>query len=111
VVALAMFFAMKGGSSMLGPIQNQYLNDNVKSVGRATLLSSVAMLRQVAGIPFRVGSGVLADMFSTIEAVAILGGVFLVGWALMWGLVPPISRDYDPSAGSQVSTESGAAED
>ena len=111
-VVFPMFFALKGGGSLLRPIQNRYLNDNVASVGRATLLSSVAMLRQVAGIPFRVGSGVLADMFSAVEAVAILGGLFLVGAALLWTFRPPVAADYEPpSETPSPGAESSAAED
>jgi MFS family permease len=116
VMVFVMFFFMKGGSSMLGPIQNQYLNDNVQSVGRATLLSSVAMLRQVAGIPFRVGSGVLADMFSTVDAVAILGGVFLVAAAVLWTFRSPVERGYEPSSsvgdeGSADAADAASVED
>lgn len=111
-VVFPMFFALKGGGSLLRPIQNRYLNDNVASVGRATLLSSVAMLRQVAGIPFRVGSGVLADMFSAVEAVAILGGLFLVGSALLWVFRPPIPADYEPATdAASPSAEPGPSED
>jgi MFS family permease len=111
-VVFPMFFALKGGGSLLRPIQNRYLNDNVASVGRATLLSSVAMLGQVAGIPFRVGSGVLADMFSAVEAVAILGGLFLVGSTLLWVFRPPVSADYEPSGETaSPSPESTATED
>jgi hypothetical protein len=111
-VVFPMFFALKGGGSLLRPIQNRYLNDNVASVGRATLLSAVAMLGQVAGIPFRVGSGVLADMFSAVEAVAILGGLFLVGSTLLWVFRPPVSADYEPSGETaSPSPESTATED
>lgn len=57
------------------------------------------MLRQVVGAPFRFASGVLADAFSAVDAVAILGGVFLVGAALLWVLRPPVRADYQPPPG------------
>jgi MFS family permease len=98
LLAFPMFFVMKGGSSLLRPIQNRYINDNIQSVGRATLLSSVAMLTQVAGIPFRVGSGLLADRYTTLTAVAILGAVFLVAAFLLWVVAPPVSGDYEPTS-------------
>ncbi|WP_135821672.1 MFS transporter [Halostella litorea] len=100
VLAFPMFFAMKGGSSVLRPIYQGYINDQVQSVGRATLLSSVAMLRSVAGIPFRVGSGVLATWWSTLDAVALLGGVFIVGAVLLFALSPPVKSGYDAPAAS-----------
>jgi MFS family permease len=97
LLAFPMFFAMKGGNSVIAPIYQRYINDQVESVGRATLLSSVAMLRSVAGIPFRVGSGVLATWYSTSGAVAILGAVFIVGALVMYAFSPPVSADYDAS--------------
>jgi MFS family permease len=111
ILAFPMFFVMKGGGALTGPIQNRYINDQVQSVGRATLLSSVNMLRQVAGIPFRVGSGILAGMYTSIKAVAILGGIFLVGSALLWLFRAPISRDYDPAGESSPPSAESAAED
>jgi MFS family permease len=98
VLAFPMFFMMRGGRALAGPISNHYVNDQVQSVGRATLLSSVNMLRQVAGIPFRVGSGVLAGMYGATQSVAILGGLFLVGSALLWLFAPPVSEDYESSS-------------
>jgi hypothetical protein len=95
VLAFPMFFAMKGGSSVVGPIYQRYINDQVQSVGRATLLSSVAMLRSVAGIPFRVGSGVLATWYSTSGAVAILGAVFIVGAVLIFTFSSPVRAGYE----------------
>ncbi|WP_121820136.1 MFS transporter [Halostella salina] len=100
LLAFPMFFAMKGGSSVIRPIYQGYINDQVQSVGRATLLSSVAMLRSVAGIPFRVGSGVLATWWSTLDAVALLGAVFIVGAALLFALSPPVKSGYDSPAAS-----------
>ena len=97
LLAFPMFFAMKGGNSVIAPIYQRYINDQVESIGRATLLSSVAMLRSVAGIPFRVGSGVLATWYSTSGAVAILGAVFIVGALVMYAFSPPVSADYDAS--------------
>ena len=97
LLAFPMFFVMKGGNSVISPIYQRYINDQVESVGRATLLSSVAMLRSVAGIPFRVGSGVLATWYSTSGAVAILGAVFIVGALVMYAFSPPVSAEYEPS--------------
>ncbi len=96
LLVFPMFFVMKGGNSLVGPITNRYINDQVQSVGRATLLSSVAMLRNVAGIPFRVGSGILATWYTSMTAVAVLGAIFLVVAFVLWSVVPPVSADYEP---------------
>jgi MFS family permease len=78
VLAFPMFFVMKGGGAVFHPISGQYLNDRLESVGRATVLSTVAMLSALSRIPFAVGSGVVADVFDARTAVAALGGTFLV---------------------------------
>jgi MFS family permease len=98
LLAFPMFFVMRGGFSVVFPISGRYLNDRIESVGRATVLSAVAMLRAVAGVPFRVGSGVVADYASPLIAVAALGVVFLVGTAALLLWVPPIRTGADTAA-------------
>lgn len=98
LLAFPMFFVMRGGFSVVFPISGRYLNDRIESVGRATVLSVVAMLRAVAGVPFRVGSGVVADYASPLVAVAALGVVFLVGAAALLLWVPPIRTGTDTAA-------------
>ncbi|CQH60284.1 major facilitator superfamily transport protein [Halobacterium hubeiense] len=109
LLVFPMFFVMKGGNSLVGPITNRYINDQVESVGRATLLSSVAMLRNVAGVPFRVGSGILATWYTSMTAVAILGAIFLVLAFVLWSVASPVSADYEPP--DSGNTTADAAED
>ena len=94
VAVFPMFFVMKGSNSLIFPISGRYVNEQIASVGRATVISAVAMVRAVAGIPFRVGSGMFADLFSPIAAVAALGGIFVVGSLVLHVVAPPI-RDQD----------------
>ncbi|EMA46978.1 MFS transporter [Halococcus saccharolyticus] len=98
LLAFPMFFVMRGGFSIVFPISGRYLNDRIESVGRATVLSAVAMVRAVAGVPFRVGSGVVADYASPLVAVAALGAVFLVGAAALSLWAPPIHTGTDTAA-------------
>ena len=97
VVAIPAFFVLKGSSSILRPITGQYMNDRVESVGRATVLSAVSMVFAVTRIPFALGSGVVADIFSPLVAVAALGGTFLVvgGGIFLWR--PPIRSGAEAS--------------
>ncbi|NIC00114.1 MFS transporter [Halobacterium sp. R2-5] len=111
LLVFPMFFVMKGGHSLVGPITNRYINDQVQSVGRATLLSSVAMLRNVAGVPFRVGSGILATWYTSMTAVAVLGAVFLAVAVVLWTVVPPVSEDYEPPQSSNAVAADAAGED
>lgn len=98
VLAFPMFFAMKGGFTLVWPISSRYMNDRIDSVGRATVLSAVSMLRAVAGVPFRVGSGVLADWTSTLVAVAGLGLAFVLGTVALHAWSPPVQSSADADA-------------
>ncbi|WP_135667511.1 MFS transporter [Halorhabdus rudnickae] len=99
VAVFPMFFAMKASNSLIFPISSRYINDQIASVGRATVISAIAMVRAVAGVPFRVGSGVFADLFSPVAAVAVLGIVFVVCALPLFALAPPIRDDDVPADG------------
>ncbi|MFC6724131.1 MFS transporter, partial [Halobium palmae] len=90
LLAFPMFFAMKGGFTLVWPISKRYMNDRIESVGRATVLSVVSMLRAIAGIPFRIGSGVVADVTTPLIAVAALGAAFVVCTAVLRAVTTPI---------------------
>lgn len=96
LLVFPMFFVMKGSNSLIFPISGRYVNDQIESVGRATVISAIAMVRSVAGIPFRIGSGVFADAYSPVAAVAALGAIFAIAAIIMHAYSPPI-RDPAPT--------------
>lgn len=98
LLAFPMFFVMRGGFSLVFPISGRYMNDRIESVGRATVLSAVSMLRAVAGVPFRVGSGIVADYATPLIAVATLGGVFIIGTVALHLWAPPIRTETETNA-------------
>ena len=108
VAVFPMFFVMKGANSLIFPITGRYVNEQIASVGRATVISAIAMVRSVAGVPFRVGSGMFADLFSPIAAVAALGGVFAVGGVLIHLFAPPVRKQDEPE--TEMAAEAGPAE-
>jgi MFS family permease len=93
VLAFPMFFGLKAAQSALRPIVGQHLNDHVESVGRATVLSAVSMVYAVVRVPYALGSGVVADHFSPLVAVAALGGAFLVAGGLLAAWRPPVPKE------------------
>jgi MFS family permease len=99
LLAFPMFFAMKAGFTLVWPVSNRYMNDRIESVGRATVLSVVSMLRAVAGAPFRIGSGVVADFTTPLIAVAALGLAFVLCTGLLRTVTTPIRTD-EPTAAS-----------
>lgn len=83
LAAIPAFFVMKAFRGATPALANQYLNDNVDSTGRATLLSAASMAYAVVAMPIELGTGVLAQRFSPVVAVAALGA----GLALCAGIV------------------------
>jgi hypothetical protein len=70
----------------VAPLQSQYINDNVPSLGRATMPSAVSMLTAVSVLSFYIGMGHLTDRFSPIVTVTVLGWTLLLGslFVLLW---------------------------
>jgi len=107
VLAFPMFFVHRASRSVLRPITGQYLNDRVESVGRATVLSSVSMVYSLARIPTTVASGVVADWYSPLAAVAALGGTFLVAGLGLFAWRPPVEK----GTADEVGAPDGAPSD
>lgn len=80
--AVPLFFVLRAVRSLTEPLQGQYLNDRIPSLGRATTLSAVAMAHSLIVAPFEIAGGRLADALGTIETISVLGvGLLLVGVA------------------------------
>jgi MFS family permease len=89
IAALPMFVAIRGSKALLLPIVNGYLNDHIGSAGRATTLSAFSMSYQLLRIPLVLAAGIVADIVSETAAVAVLGGVFLLGAVATWVVGSP----------------------
>jgi MFS family permease len=105
VLAFPMFFVLRASRSVIRPISGQYLNDQIESVGRATVLSSISMVYSLARIPTTFASGVLADWSSPLAAVAALGGTFLVAGLALFAWRPPVGADGRSGVSEAVSTD------
>ena len=76
------FLALFVGWAVVEPtrvLAGQYVNDRVETLGRATVLSAMAMVSALTVIPFQLGSGVLSDAVSPLVALSLAGGVLIVG--------------------------------
>lgn len=69
----------------------QYVNDRIGSVGRATVSSAMAMGGGLAVIPFRLGSEVISDLVSPLIALAVAGGVLVLGSGVILRWEVPIA--------------------
>ena len=67
-------------------LAGQYVNDRIETLGRATVLSAMAMVSAVTVIPFQLGSGMLSDAVSPVVALSAAGVILIVGSVviLLW---------------------------
>jgi MFS family permease len=85
VGTLVLFFVLNGPKSLVRPISESYINANIGSVGRATVLSFVSMLYSAISIPTNLAIGFLSDVVTLSVALAFVGcltGALAVGWGL-----------------------------
>ncbi|MFD1561982.1 MFS transporter [Haloarchaeobius amylolyticus] len=86
ILALPTFLVARGISDVTRSFAGQYVNDRIGSLGRATVLSAMAMVSGLAVVPFQLGSGVISDSVSPLFALAIAGIALIGGSAaiLVW---------------------------
>jgi len=94
VLAVPAFFARRLVLSTTSVFRDAYVNDHTGTVGRATVLSAVAMVLGLARIPVRVGVGVVADASAPLAAIGLVG-VLLVGLGAVLSVWTPPSLAAD----------------
>jgi MFS family permease len=102
LLALPVFFANKVAKPLMRPIVNQYINDHTESVGRATILSAASMVYALFRLPFYVVGGVVADVYTPLIAIALLGVMVLAGFSVVHLWESPVS---DASTETPSSTD------
>jgi len=93
VVPPIAFLALFVGWAVVEPtrvLAGQYVNDRVETLGRATVLSAMAMVSALTVIPFQLGSGVLSDAVSPLIALGVAGGFLVAGSIMILLWEPPI---------------------
>ena len=76
LVVLPAIVILRIANSVTMPLKEQYLNDRIESVGRATGLSAASMVAALAAVGFRFAGGVLADATSALTMLVVMGFVF-----------------------------------
>ncbi|WP_418286097.1 MFS transporter [Halorubrum sp. DTA46] len=82
-------------------LAGQYVNDRIETLGRATVLSAMAMVSAVTVIPFQLGSGVISDAVSPLIALSAAGVILVVGSVVILLWESPIE---EPPTGSPSRT-------
>lgn len=93
LLAIPVFFAMKGGDALAKPLVSQYLNDRIDESGRATVLSAASMSYAVIRAPMMPLVGAITDFTTPITGVAVLGGAFLATASLLLVITTPIAAE------------------
>ena len=92
ILALPTFLVARGLSDVTRSFAGQYVNNRIETLGRATVLSAMAMVSGLAVIPFQLGSGVLSDYVSPLFALAVGGVVLIVGSGVILSWEPPVNE-------------------
>jgi len=84
--------------SVVVPLKNAYLNEQLAGVGRATVLSAASLVFAVAKVPVTALSGALADRAGPVPAVAALGGFIFTVTIVMHVVGRPVHEDRPATA-------------
>jgi len=79
LVAIPSFLLMRSSRVLLTPIFQQYINDNIDSIGRATVLSTASMIYSLVRAPIMVFAGIIADLTTPFITLGFLSTLFLFG--------------------------------
>jgi MFS family permease len=93
LLALPTFLLIRGVSDVTRSFAGQYINDHAETLGRATVLSAMAMVSGLAVVPFQLGSGIISDVVSPLFALGVGGVVLIVGAATILLWEAPISEE------------------
>jgi MFS family permease len=91
-VALVALFVGWASVEPTRVLAGQYVNDRIEPLGRATVLSAMAMVSAVTVIPFQLGSGVLSDVVSPLVALSAAGVILVLGSVAILLWEPPIEH-------------------
>jgi MFS family permease len=97
LLVVPVFFLYRSFGTVLRPIRNQYLNDRLDDVGRATVLSGVSMILSLAGGVANLIAGRIAEVTGVIQFLAGAGVVVAGAAGFLWLLTSPV-RSQDESA-------------
>ncbi len=100
VLVVPALFLNRGLRVLTIPVRNQYLNDRLEDVGRATVLSGVAMALALVGSVSRLVAGWGTEAVGVLPFLAQAGVAVVVVGVALWTLVSPI-RAGNGTAGAE----------
>lgn len=92
-LVLPVLFLNRGLHTIITPLRNQYLNDRLDDVGRATVLSGVAMAMALASAAARILAGWVVVWTGPLVLLAVVGVVLPATAGLVWVGTMPVRTD------------------
>lgn len=90
VFVLPVIYLRRVLNRVSGPIRNQYFNDRLDDVGRATVLSGVSMVLHLAGGVTSALFGPVAEATGPVTFLAVGGVTISVFGGLFWVVADPV---------------------
>jgi len=104
VLVLPVFLLNRSVQKVVRPLRDQYLNDRLTDVGRATVLSGASMVLSLASGTANLVSGSLVELLGPFRFLAA-AGVLLAGLGgLLWLAVSPVRTSEGTSATPTATT-------
>lgn len=96
VLAIPAIILTRGVADVSRTLAAQFVNDQVDSVARATIMSTLILVSSLAAIPAQLGAGRLADAgFGTVDIFMLAGVALLIGTLLLGRVVFSQLATYD----------------
>ncbi|ELZ39035.1 hypothetical protein C471_08685 [Halorubrum saccharovorum DSM 1137] len=86
-------FVRRAVSQLVRPVRNEYINDRLENVGRATVLSGVSMVLSLASGTANVLGGPVAEEIGPVVFLAATGVAVSIAAGVLWLLTSPIRDD------------------
>jgi len=103
VLVVPVLYFRRVVASVSRPIRNQYFNDRIEDVGRATVLSGVSMVLSLASGLTSVLFGQVAEATGPVTFLSMVGPAIAILAALLWITTSPVRSDAAQSSETPAS--------
>jgi hypothetical protein len=90
VLLVPALVGRRGLQQITRPVRNQYINDRLEDVGRATVLSGVSMALTLVSGTANVLGGRIASAIGPMTFLSVVGVAVSLAGGLVWVLTRPI---------------------
>jgi len=95
-------FVRRAVERLVRPVRNEYINDRLENVGRATVLSGVSMVLSLASGTANLLGGRVAEGIGPVTFLAATGVAVSLAAGVLWSLTSPV-RDDSPTSATPTS--------